>query len=214
MTRKNNSALVFMALAAILLVGCGGDNETTPDNIGGCDGVGGVPNYALKGSKCYGEDGQVIISYDVKTNISITETLSDEEIQDNCAKYGRMYNWYMAIKVCPVGWHLPNDEEWVTLLEYVGCWSAAGIKSTSGWTTGNGTDEYGFSALPGGYGYGNSGYFSHIGSDGKWWSATYIDVPETWDSKAWYWWMWDNSEVIGSGGYKETTLCSVRCIAD
>ena len=66
--------------------------------------------------------------------------------------------------VCPEGWHVPSKEEFITLLKAVGgvqnqennsFWNNAGtvLRSTSGWNdpNGNGTDEFGFSALPAGY---------------------------------------------------------------
>jgi len=91
-----------------------------------------------------------------------------------CAKYGRLYDWNTATMVCPKGWHLPSNKEWEDLVdEAVGGKGVAGrkLKSTSGWyNNGNGTDEFGFSALPG------SGYpgvfFGNIGSYGYWWTAT------------------------------------------
>ncbi|MBR2095129.1 MAG: fibrobacter succinogenes major paralogous domain-containing protein [Fibrobacter sp.] len=59
--------------------------------------------------------------------------------------------------VCPVGWHVPSVSEFQTLISYVGGYSVAGanLKSTSGWKSnseyvGNGSDSYGFSALPAG----------------------------------------------------------------
>ncbi len=58
--------------------------------------------------------------------------------------------------VCPDGWHLPTEEEWETLFDAVGGQSTAGkiLKSQSGWegASANGTDDFGFSALPVGYG--------------------------------------------------------------
>ena len=106
----------------------------------------------------------------------------------NCAKYGRLYDWGTAMGlggsyygtvwggsdvnhrgICPVGWHLPSRAEWDTLENFVGGSSTAGRKLKS--TSFNGTDEYGFSALPGGYGS-SDGYFINAGSNGYWWSAT------------------------------------------
>jgi uncharacterized protein (TIGR02145 family) len=31
------------------------------------------------------------------------------------AYYGRLYNWHSADYVCPSGWHLPSDREWIML---------------------------------------------------------------------------------------------------
>jgi len=88
-------------------------------------------NYKAENSLCYGEDGNV----DRLIFIG-TARLSDKEIQANCDKYGRLYNWEAAMKACPNGWHLPSDEEWVKLYRYVGGSEIAGkyLKSKSGWT--------------------------------------------------------------------------------
>ena len=74
-----------------------------------------------------------------------------DDDNSNVAKYGYLYDWETAKKVCPSGWHLPSDEEWTTLTDYLGGEDVAGtkMKSTSGWKEdGNGTNESGFSALP------------------------------------------------------------------
>ena len=72
---------------------------------------------------------------------------------DSCAKYGRLYEWGEAYNACPADWHLPTEEEWNILFNTVGGRASAAnmLKSKSGWLeNGNGTDEYGFSALPAG----------------------------------------------------------------
>jgi len=46
----------------------------------------------------------------------------------NCEKYGRLYNWYAAIKVAPKGWHLPSDKEWDILIDELGGEKVAGSK--------------------------------------------------------------------------------------
>lgn len=76
-----------------------------------------------------------------------------EDKISNCDKYGRLYTWDAAITACPSGWHLPSHAEWETLVTAVGGESGAGtkLKSTSGWLKdGNGSDSFGFSALPAG----------------------------------------------------------------
>ncbi len=97
----------------------------------------------------------------------------------NCVTYGRLYDWSTAMTVCPSGWHLPSDAEWGALMQFVNpscsatedCANAGTkLKATSGWNgSGNGTDEYGFSALPGGYG---RSPFGAAGKNGYWWSST------------------------------------------
>lgn len=62
--------------------------------------------------------------------------------------------------VCPKGWRLPNYNEWRDLFYFVGGYKIAGgkLKSKEGWEedsygkSGNGTDDFGFSVFPGGWG--------------------------------------------------------------
>jgi uncharacterized protein (TIGR02145 family) len=97
----------------------------------------------------------------------------------NGEKYGKLYNWYAVNDprgLAPLGWHIPSDEEWVILNDYLGGWyKIAGLKlkSTSGWNSepGNGTNESGFSGLPGGDRFTNGRFYS-LGGAGSWWSST------------------------------------------
>ena len=71
----------------------------------------------------------------------------------NCEIYGRLYDWRTAMEVCPAGWHLPSSEEWQELVNTVGDDAGTKLKATVSWNSGgNGTDEFGFTALAGGYG--------------------------------------------------------------
>lgn len=107
---------------------------------------------------------------------------NDEATHKNL--YGALYTYATATNgnnsgedvqgVCPTGWHLPNDADWDALVEAVGGSSIAGgtLKSTYGWyNNGNGTDEYGFSALPAGQRF-NNNMFNHAEYYGSWWSST------------------------------------------
>jgi uncharacterized protein (TIGR02145 family) len=90
----------------------------------------------------------------------------------NGKKYGRLYTRDAAKAVCPPGWHLPSRKEWNTLIAEVGG-SAAKLKANSGWNNGcNGTDKYGFSALPGGNRTLSGGGFEEVGDNGYWWTVT------------------------------------------
>ena len=98
----------------------------------------------------------------------------------NVAIYGRLYNWYAATdaaELCPSGWHVPTDGDWTALKDYLGAnghsgTDATALKSTSGWSNdGNGTDAFGFSALPGGNRILN-GYYLFVGDYGYWWSSS------------------------------------------
>jgi uncharacterized protein (TIGR02145 family) len=126
----------------------------------------------------------------------------------NCATFGRLYDWATAMTVCPTGWHLPNVSEWDALATAVGGSSNAGtkLKAAGGWGQSNGTDDYGFSALPGGYKSGSS--FYNVGSRGNWWSATEYDT-----NQARY--RYINSTSITSDYYSKTNYSySVRCVKD
>ena len=79
--------------------------------------------------------------------------------------------------ICPSGWHLPSYDEWNALFTAVGGQPNAGkvLKSQTGWySNGNGTDAFGFSALPAGYRYYN-GYFYYDGDNALFWSATELN---------------------------------------
>lgn len=97
------------------------------------------------------------------------------------AKYGQLYNGYAVDDVrglCPVGWHVPTDGEWTELEIYIGLEGFGGtegtaLKSTAGWpSNGNGTDDFGFSALPGGGRFSDLGGFGSAGNGGYWWSSS------------------------------------------
>jgi uncharacterized protein (TIGR02145 family) len=127
----------------------------------------------------------------------------------NCKKYGSLYDWDMAMKACPVGFHLPSDAEWETLKDYVGDKNGTKLKSTSGWNNnGDGTDDYGFSALPGGYGS-SDGYFGNAGYSGNWWSATEHGANSARGRNMSY-----NYEYVNGSHHSKTNLFSVRCAQD
>ena len=93
--------------------------------------------------------------------------------------YGALYNWYAVDmgKLCPSGWHVPTDNEWITLISYLGGEAIAGGKlKESGlahWISPNtgATNETGFTALPGNS-RGSDGSYNQIGPYGYWWTST------------------------------------------
>lgn len=98
------------------------------------------------------------------TNYTDADSCYSKGALYDCAKYGKLYEWSVtntqsknyvnATRVCPAGWILPTSNDWKILLAAIGGEENAGklLKSTSGWSDdGNGTDAFGFTALPGGY---------------------------------------------------------------
>ncbi|MFH1119429.1 MAG: FISUMP domain-containing protein [Bacteroidota bacterium] len=128
--------------------------------------------------------------------------------------YGVLYNWAAAKIACPAGWHLPTDAEWMQLAGYVGGADMAGNKlkesGTEHWGVINDdiTDEYGFTALPGGCCL-TGGLFDGLQNFGAWWTNTGFDAAQ-----ATYILMTHN----GAGVYKGLSIkehgFSIRCVKD
>lgn len=130
--------------------------------------------------------------------------------------YGALYNWYAVNtgKLCPAGWHVPDESDWNTLITYLGGENVAGGKlketGTIHWFDPNegATNETGFTALPGGsrWDYDTYNFINYVG---YWWSADQDDADY-----AWY------RQIINnySGAYSNSTEkyrgLSVRCIKD
>jgi len=128
---------------------------------------------------------------------------------NNCSKYGRLYKWNTAITVCPDSWHLPSEAEWGTLLNFAGIYAGTSLKAVNGWSSGgNGSDKYGFAALPGGS-CDFAGSFGYINNYGYWWTSTESSTPN-----AYYYNMYTRiSDVVKGASSKEWGF-SVRCIKD
>jgi len=127
----------------------------------------------------------------------------------NCSKYGRLYIWEDAQKACPEGWRLPDSTDFEKLLADVGGATTAGraLKSTSGWfKKKNGTDDFGFDAIPAGFRKA-SGAFDGIGGYAHFWSAT-----STPDGLAYYILVEFGGESAQLNAYGKDEARSVRCI--
>jgi uncharacterized protein (TIGR02145 family) len=132
-----------------------------------------------------------------------------DDNSSNAAKYGYLYDWQTAKNVCPTGWHLPSDAEWTQLTDFVGSNPGTKLKAKSGWNSnGNGTDDYGFSALPGGK-RSSDGNFYLIGSGGYWWSSTEGSTYYTWSR-----YMGSSNGGVGRYYYNKSWGFSVRCVRD
>ncbi|MCD4697293.1 MAG: hypothetical protein K8S16_13735 [Bacteroidales bacterium] len=137
--------------------------------------------------------------------------------------------------ICPDGWHVPSDAEWTELTDYLintyvdinsnnvgnklkSCRQVSsplgGDCNTSGhprWNshgTHYGTNDFGFSALPGGYRNSN-GTFHYLGTNGYWWSSAESSSTTAWRRNMDY----SNGGVSRTNNYK-TYGFSVRCLRD
>ncbi len=133
---------------------------------------------------------------------------------DNCEKYGRLYNWETAKKACPDGWHLPTDNEWTALEEYISSQGYKGgvgnaLKSTSEWKrNGKGIDGFAFNARPSGYAD-NYRTFKSIGGETGYWSKTDFHVTNAWALSIFH-----NKDDIKIKRYRKDFCFSVRCLKD
>jgi len=117
------------------------------------------------------------------------------------------------MKACPSGWLLPSDEIWGTLADFAG--SDGKLKAKSGWKdidgkSYNGTDIYGFSALPSGNYNGYNSVFSDVGRKSFWWSSTDLNDYQTytWGFSAYY------NDVRSERHGKKDMGYSVRCVLE
>jgi uncharacterized protein (TIGR02145 family) len=138
--------------------------------------------------------------YDNKPNINLA--------------YGKLYNWYAVSDsrgLCPSGWHIPSDSEWIILRDYLGGEAVAGGKMKTGFwypPNTNSNNESLFSGLPGGYRFNNGTYYL-IDYYGAWWSATDVLTTNAWSSTLYY-----NNESMLMYDYNKNLGFSVRCIRD
>ncbi|MFC1733850.1 FISUMP domain-containing protein, partial [candidate division KSB1 bacterium] len=130
--------------------------------------------------------------------------------------YGALYNWPSVNTgiLCPTGWHVPNDADWDVLVNFAGGATVAGGKlkesGTMHWNAPNtsATNEYGFTAVPGGYRLSN-GTFDLIGRYALIWSSTEDQSTTAWYRSLTY----DTEDVVYINSYKDRGF-SVRCIRD
>ena len=159
---------------------------------------------------------------------------SETTCEDDCADvYGNLYNWYAVDDdrgVCPDGWHVPSDDEWTILTDFI---APAGIDSiiwehsiaggkmkeagldhwnySSNEIAEEATNESGFTALPGGYRY-HDGIYYYMSYVGYFWSSS-----EYYGSNSYNAWgrilSYDNSNVSRVAIDKQGGF-SIRCLKD
>lgn len=149
------------------------------------------------------------------------DSVEEAKTTEAYTKFGVLYNWTAATKICPAGWHMPTDKEWQEMEASLGMdtqqtsirkWRQSGdvgkkLKSSSGWFSNHGTDEFGFRALPAGC-RGYNGFESEHYC-GYFWTGS----PSSGDNG------WRRTICFDEDGIERTEDrryfgCSVRCIKD
>ncbi len=139
-------------------------------------------------------------------------------------EYGRLYSWEQACRVCPPGWHLPGEEEWLTLEEYagfpvkeyserseIGTSQAGKLKEvwTLHWSEkqDSTTNEFGFTVIPSGLFRKSENRFDSLGEYCFFWSADSQN-----DEKAWYRRYRTHFNTVTRGYLAKSSGMAVRCI--
>ncbi len=168
-------------------------------------------------------DGKIWMAENLNINIGTSWCYGNKDY--NCNKYGRLYNWVTAKTACPFGYRLPSNEEWAKLVSAAGSETAGKkLKATSGWkgfdgTIGNGTDDFGFAAMPGGIRL-ITGRFDGAGANGYWFTSTKRDEPPYFYVRT----MFSSTDTVEEpeggadpedgryGDFREIFGASVRCV--
>jgi uncharacterized protein (TIGR02145 family) len=166
---------------------------------------------------------------DAGGNILIPGIYAYDNNESYVSAYGRLYKWNAAMASCPAGWHLPTNDEWNTLFNYLaanghgyegnGDYIGKALAAPGGWEyspypgyPGNdqtNNNSSGFSAIPGGERDPN-GYFWYLGRSSIMWSATKSsDVMGSTKEIAYYYpGVYHNNYIWIENAY------SVRCVKD
>jgi len=209
---------------------------------------GNMYNTVLIGTQCWMKDNLRTSHYSDGTAIAQGVTVSTtipyryrpDNNSMNVSTHGYLYNWKAVMRnslssnsvpsgvqgICPMGWHVPSDAEWIQLTDYLSSHSeyycendsvniAKSLAFTSGWLTNiyscsvgenqATNNASGFSARPSGY---YTGPYSGFGSTAFFWSST--DYPE--EGEAWYLSLFYGLPTVGHDGNNKATAFSVRCL--
>lgn len=137
----------------------------------------------------------------------------DNDSSKYASSYGSLYNWYAVSsgKLCPVGWHVPSDAEWILMTTYLGGEEIAGDKLKEAgddhWLIYNekSTNETGFTALPAGGRV--DGSYVAIGYSCAFWTATTYDETNAWCRE-----LDTGSSYVIFGYVDKNQGFSVRCV--
>lgn len=216
--------------APISVSGCGGSSELEYQGI----------TYSLVeiGGQCWFADNLATSQYrdgsnipNLSTNATWVATTNGAyctyaNLASNNDLYGKLYNWFAVNDsrgVCPVGWHVPSDCDWMFLENSIGLPVASQtltggrgttqggkLKSTALWLAPNtsAVDEFNFSALPGGY-RNQSGSFRVVTTGAYFWTSSAASI-----STAHFRSLLNTSGSIFRSSAENVMGMSIRCVKD
>ena len=140
----------------------------------------------------------------------------DYENNPNNSVHGKIYNWYVVKdirNIAPIGWHVPSDSEWTTLINCLGQDSAGAKLKEKGithWNSPNSsaTNSSGFTAISMGSRYGYDLFFGKGGGAGWWSSTEYSSTDAIHRSLS------SSNEIVGRYNSIKTFGISIRCVKD
>ena len=193
-----------------------GEQTWMAENLNFNPGQGGSGENKYNWSWCYNnEEKNCDVAGRFYTWAAAIDSVKLANDVDNPQDCGSHKTCALPVKVqgiCPTGWHLPDTTEWKNLFAAVGGQSSAGknLKSQGGWRSrGNGTDAFGFSALPAGDRYAYGGSFRNRGDNAYFWSST-----EDLSYSVYYVYLhYDNKGVDMRTNFKQSEFC-IRCVKD
>ncbi|MCB2221580.1 MAG: hypothetical protein KQI35_14375 [Bacteroidetes bacterium] len=176
--------------------------------------------------------GEMICGIEDQLDNGIIEKYCYGNLSEYCDTMGGMYQWdemmaYSSISgtqgICPIGWHIPTDDEWCELEDFVdtgnidceelgwkGTDAGYRLKSSNGWlNNGNGGDDFGFTALPAGYRSSADGNFYRLTKGSYLWSSDENDSGTAWRTGMEY-----NFSSVSKAFQLKGDGRSVRCIKD
>jgi len=174
------------------------------------------------GSQCWMRENLRATKYKTGEAIPVIDNLQEwyqfksgamcyyENNIDYANKYGAIYNWKTVEtgNICPNGWHIPSNDEWIEIIDFLGGPDNAGykMKSAYNWQYYNGSNESGFSALPAGYLHYIGGFVS-LGTSTSFWCSTeeYSASISDFGGEIW---------VTSLSYYYSESGYSVRCVKD
>lgn len=221
---------IGLALVLILAAGCEKEKDDKDPVLKVTDADGNVYNTVQIGTQTWMAENLRTTKYRDGTSIpNVTDDTEwsnlstpgycwyDNDKQAYGNSYGALYNWHAVNtgNLCPAGWHVPSDAEFVTLTDYLGGELLAGAKLNENDSTywigrdSVATNSTGFSARPGGYRNENIGNFALIKTHGFWWSSKNYSTTGGWMRSIEH-----QKSIFHRAQHSRQRGFSVRCLKD